>query len=107
MNELIKEVVRETIAELKRSGMLKNQNEVAYSEISATLRAFYRADKPQNIKAALKEIESDPYYEIIPLYFQQDFTNEKIAEILDVEISTVVRNKKRLCLAIYEIAQQK
>ena len=107
MNEqdkiFIKEIVRETIKELKRSGMLKNVSDMAYSEATALLRSYYK--KGENNKAvakALKEIEHDTYYKIIPLYFRYGYTVEEISEVFDVEPSTITRNKKRLCLTIYE-----
>lgn len=104
--QLIKEVVKATISELKRSGMLKSNDAIAYAEMSSSLRAYYRAEKPQMIIAALKQIESDPYYEIIPLYYKHGYSHEKIAEILNVETSTITRNKKRLCLLLYNLIQK-
>lgn len=101
--ELIKQIVKETIEELKRSGMLKSYSETAYAEISTILKAYYSdGEIDSEISKALKGIESDPYYKIIPLFFSYEYTIEKIAEVFDVEISTIVRNKKRLCLKIYE-----
>ena len=45
---------------------------------------------------ALKSIENDPYYKVIELIFWQHETREHIAEIFDVEVKTVTRNKNRL-----------
>lgn len=107
----IKDIVKETVAELRRKGMLKEPEKSAYAEMSERLRAYYkapsgyRAMKLKNITLALEQIASDPYYDIIPMYFKQNFTLERIAEYLAVEVSTVTRNKKRLCLMLYELAQ--
>lgn len=102
----IQMIVRLTIEELKRSGILKNYNELAYSEISSVLAAYYDDGETDTaITKALHSIESDPYYKIIPLYFRYSYTIEKIAEVFDVEVSTITRNKKRLCLAIYNEIQ--
>ena len=101
-NELIQKIVKATIAELKKSGMLKSSDDIAYREISDVLRSFYHGDRQPKVRQALQTIEDDPYFEIIPLYFQQHQTIEKIAEILDVEVSTVTRNKKRLCLLVHD-----
>ena len=38
---------------------------------------------------------------IIPMYFEDRKGIEAIAEELGVERTTILRNKKRLCLAIY------
>ena len=104
--KLIKLIVKETIEELKRSGILKSFNELAYSEITAILKAYYDEGETDSvITMALNDIESDPYYKIIPLYFRYNYTIEKIAEVFEVEISTITRNKKRLCLAIYNAIQ--
>lgn len=107
MNEKqIKMIVRETIEELKRNGMLKTYNELAYSEISAILAAYYDdGETDSEIRSAIEKTEGDPYYKIIPLYFSYKYTIEKIAEVFDVEISTITRNKKRLCLQIYNAIQ--
>lgn len=104
--QTIRDIVRATISELRKSGMLKSHDEIAYSEMSSKLRLYYKSDRPKNLVAALKEIESDPYFEIIPLYYQRGFSHEKIAEILGVETSTVTRNKKRLCLMLYNRIQK-
>lgn len=104
--DLIKAIVRETIEELKRSGILKSFNELAYAEVTSVLTSYYKDGQTDTIvRNALKELESDIYYKIIPLYFDYNYTIEKIAEVFDVEVSTIRRNKKRLCLAIYDAIQ--
>lgn len=97
----IRTIVRVTIEELKRSGILKPYNETAYAEASEMLRAYFSGDSDERIETALKHLERDPYYKILPLYYDYGYTIEKIAEHFEVEVSTIVRNKKRLCLAIY------
>lgn len=102
----IREIVRETIEELKRGGMLKSGNELAYAEISAVLNTYYNDGATDcRVKNALKQFEKDPYFKIIPLYFDYNCTIENIAERLEVEVSTITRNKKRLCLLIYNALQ--
>lgn len=104
--KLIKLIVKETIEELKRSGILKSFDTLAYAEISDVLKVYYDdGETDSEITAALKDIETDQYYKIIPLYFRYNYTIEKIAEVFEVEISTITRNKKRLCLAIYNAIQ--
>lgn len=48
------------------------------------------------IKQSLKKIESDKYYKIIPLYYFDKFTQEAIAEKLDVATGTISSNRSRL-----------
>lgn len=104
--EFIKEIVRQTVEELKRSGILKNDTALSYAEITSVLSAYYNdGEADPVIRTALKDLENDTYYKIIPLYFSYNYTIEKIAEVFDVEVSTIYRNKKRLCLAIYNAVQ--
>lgn len=99
-----KEIVRETINELNRRGLLKDDQTIKYREASEILREYYKAHQVDNqVWEALGIIGGDQYYTIIPLYFLKNYTIEKIAEILNVEVSTVSRNKKRLCIQFYDI----
>lgn len=100
--KLIKQIVKETIAELRRAGMLKDGEELAYSEISEILKSFYQnGQNDEKIKAALVGLEGDRYFKIIPLYYSYGYTLEDIAEVFDVDLTTITRNKKRLCLEIF------
>lgn len=100
--ELIREIVNETIKELMRSGMLKSVSDMAYSEVSDILKGYYdTGERDKTITKVLEGISGDQYFKIIPLYFSYGYTIEEIAEEFDVEISTISRNKKRLCLDIY------
>lgn len=104
--EEIKLIVKETIEELKRSGILRSYNELAYAEVTSVLTAYYEGGESDTaVTEAIKGIEGDTYYKIIPLYFSYGYTIERIAEVFGVEISTITRNKKRLCLAIYNSIQ--
>lgn len=51
---------------------------------------------------ALNEIKNDKYFGIVKLLFFERFSNEKVAEILNIDVSTVKRNKKRLFTEIVE-----
>lgn len=99
-NDVIKEIVILTVKELKKQGLLNNYDDVAYSEVSRALKSHYIDNNP-DIAAAIDVLRLDPYIDIIPLYYESECTIERIAEILDCDVSTVVRNKKRLCLEIY------
>lgn len=102
----IENIVRETIRQLKKGGLLKDAKDIAYHEITARLRQFYKdGETDQEITDALRKVEEDPYYKILPLYFRYGYTIEAIAETFDVEVSTISRNKKRLSLKIHEILE--
>lgn len=102
IQKIIELTVEKTIAGFKKSGLLKDTENVAYSDASAILSSYYKTDKKDaSITYAIQGIRFDPYARIIPMYYEQGKTLETIAEELGVDVSTVVRNKKRLCLAIY------
>ena len=99
----IKRIVKETVKELLRSGALLSNNETAYREVSLILYSYYdNGATDQEITAILDNYKSDPYFKIIPLFFDFRYTIESIAQECSVEPSTITRNKKRLCLAIYK-----
>jgi len=102
IKKIIDLAVKTSIQEYKKSGLLKDSDNVAYSDASAILSSYYKTDKKDtSIAYAIQGQRFDPYFKIITLYFQENKTIEAIADELNVDVSTVVRNKKRLCLAIY------
>lgn len=48
------------------------------------------------VKSALKKIENDKYYDIIPMYYFEEKTIEEIAEKCEWAVGTVSKHKKRL-----------
>lgn len=48
------------------------------------------------VKSALKKIENDKYYDIIPMYYFEEKTIEEIAEECEWAVGTVSKHKKRL-----------
>lgn len=104
--EFVQAIVLEIIKQLKRNGLLKSVADSAYHEATAILRRHYKnGENDPAVAAALKQLENDTYYKIIPLYFSYGYTIEEIAEVFDVEISTISRNKKRLSLEIYNMIE--
>lgn len=102
IKRLIEQTVKNAISQFKKAGLLKDSENVAYSDASQMIASFYMAgEKDQSIAYAISGQRFDPYFKIIPLYFRDKKTVEAIAEELEVDITTVFRNKKRLCLAIY------
>ena len=110
MNIQDKKVVAEMfdimIQELKKNHLLKNTTKCVYDDVSFQLKEFYRkVETDQKLKRALSELQDDLYYNIIPFYYKNRYTIENIAEMFNVDVSTIVRNKKRLCLSIYLLLQ--
>ncbi len=101
--EVVRKIVAATIDELRRCGALRPLADIAYTEILSVLAAYYGGGETEGkITDALKSIESDAYYKIIPLNFRYGYSLERIAELYGADISTIKRNKKRLCIALYE-----
>lgn len=94
--------IRQSIAEYKKCGLLRDRDDITYADACEILASYYANGKKEaSITYAIQGRRFDPYYRIIPLYYEQKKTIEFIAEALEVDVSTVVRNKKRLVLEIY------
>lgn len=94
--------VQKTIKEYKRNGILKESDAAVYADASEIISSYYRNGKTDaSITYAIQGQRFDPYFRIITMYFEDGKTVEQIAEALGVDVSTVMRNKKRLSLAIY------
>lgn len=95
-------IVNKTVEELQKRGMLRSNDVLQYGEICQLLTDYYDSGATENsLTYAIQAQRFDPYFAIIPLYFRDKKTLEAIAESLGVDVSTIVRNKKRLCLMIY------
>lgn len=94
--------VQRSISEYKKSGLLRESDNVIYADATEIISNYYRSGKNDaSITYAIHGLRFDPYHRIIQMYYGEGRTIESIAEELGVDVSTVVRNKKRLCLAIY------
>lgn len=102
----VKEIIEMTIKELKKEHMLKETMDAIYVDVSERLTKYYRnGETDLKIKLALEEFKDDLYIEILYLYYRDNMTIERIAEELGVDISTVTRNKKRLCISLYNLLE--
>ena len=101
-NDEIRQVVNVCLQELEQRRIIKDMRAVVYEEMNRRLFKYYKdgATDPE-LNAALSRLGNDMYFDIIPLYFSNRNTIEQIAEIMAVDVSTIVRNKKRLCIAAY------
>lgn len=104
-NDIIKYidmVVEKTVATLKNNGMLKEPDERNYADISYILTDYYQnGQNVPKIERALNSVKGDDYFEIIPYYYGDGMKIDSIAKVMGVDTSTIVRNKKRLCMLIY------
>lgn len=103
----IREIVIDTVKELRNSGLLRRQDDVAYAEMAARLFQYYLEPLlDRSMGEALQEIKQDYYFSILPEYYGKRTTIETIAEEYGCEISTITRNKKRLCLHLYQMLNE-
>lgn len=105
INEIINATVNATVLKLKMAGLMKSDRKTAYQKTEELLynyNSFKKSDQPFTLKLvskiddALKEIEDDIYYDIIPLTYFKNETRENIAEIFNTTERTISRNKGRL-----------
>lgn len=103
--EVIKLSVRETISELRKMGFLNRDERQAYKSVSRKLFSHFEAisageNGDPDITDALDSLIDDDYFPVLLYYYEDRLTVEQIAEIYQCEVSTITRNKKRLCLQI-------
>ena len=99
---LVESTVDKTIRYLSDNKMLKEPDDVVYSDAVDLITNYYKNGKTNmDITYAIQGLRFDPYFKIIPMYFEEGQKIERIAEALNVDVRTVTRNKKRLCIAIY------
>ena len=105
IKKIINDTVNTTVLKLKMAGLMRDDRKTAYQKTEELLRnynAFVASDQPytqklvKKIDEALKSIEDDFYYEIIPMIYFNENTREAVAEYLDTTVTTVSRNKTRL-----------
>lgn len=104
INRSADRAAHKTVMQLKAAGALKDNNSIIHREISKALRSYYQnGQENKDLENALDQLKDDAYIDIIPLYYYSGNTIEHIAAAYDVDISTITRNKKRLCYEIYEL----
>lgn len=105
IEEIIKQTAIATVEELKAAGAI-DQRGMVYKDVEKLLREYYKNDEDNvRLEEVLKKIRTDSYFDIIPLYYYSDNTIEHIAQLYDVDTSTITRNKKRLCFKIYTLLE--
>ncbi len=105
VKQLEKEIEDIPKAPAKSNTLVLNERDATYIYGDETLETRISELKQISVKAnsqvrlvksALKKIENDKWYDIIPMYYFDGMKIEAIAEELDCSVSTISDNKKRL-----------
>ena len=92
IKEYIDEAVQKAVNAIRK-------DDAKYAHVSDRLFRYYKEGMMDaEVTMALIEVSSSAYFDIIPLYFRDKLTIEAIAEEMGINTSTVVRNKKKICL---------
>lgn len=102
----IDSAIRKTVNELKKQGLINEDHKAGYAEVITRLKVYYKNNKQDEaLTDALSKLQDDPYIDIIPLYYFSMYTLEQIASVYNCDLSTITRNKKRLCKEIYKLLE--
>lgn len=103
IENIVDKTIKRTFYQLKAAGALKSREAIIYKHVSDILTDYYKHDvENERLESALEELENDAYFDIIPLYYFSDCTIEHLAAKFEVDASTITRNKRRLCMELYE-----
>ena len=110
--ELIDQAVKQTVAELKRNGLIRENRLDSFRKTEKALDIYHKlkhisetykfddmqvtVDFIRMIDDALESISDDPYFEIIPMKYFDGKTHEQFAEYFDVQPSAISKQRKRL-----------
>ena len=104
--EQIREIVKITLDELTARKLIKDDYSHILKVVEEKLKAFFNDKGDGNgVSHALNQLTDDTYLDIIFLQYRDGKTVEWIAEAMDVEVRTIMRNKKRLINRIYELLE--
>lgn len=102
----IREVVKMTLDELTQRKLIKDEYTFILPVVEKKLHEFFNNRGDGNgISYALNQLSDDQYIDIIFLQYRDSKTLEWVAEYMDVEVRTIMRNKKRLICRIYELLE--
>lgn len=97
----VQAIVYMTIQEFKRQGLLKDRYNVILKNTEPLIRDYFFTGNNQKIESYLIDMSNDPYIDIIYLHYRDNIVIEQIAAIMDKDVSTIRRNKKRLIMELY------
>lgn len=103
---VIQNTVNTTILKMKVAGLIKDNRKSALEKTEELLRNYpvfkeitdqeYTVKIVAKIEAALKTVEDDIYYDVIPMFYFHNETREYIADRFGCTETTISRNKTRL-----------
>ena len=112
IDQAVKQAVKQTVAELKREGMIRENRLNSFQKTEKILFLYPQMKRTVSkydfdglkitndfvklIDEALAEISHDPYYDIIPMKYFDGKTHEQIAEHFDVQPAAISKQRKRL-----------
>lgn len=110
--QLIEMTVKQTVAELKRAGLIRENRLDSFKKTERILYEYPKFKKiiteykfedmtitpkfVEMIENALYDVSDDPYFEIIPMKYFDGKTHEQIAEYFDVQPAAISKQRKRL-----------
>ena len=103
--EQIIEIVKITLDELTQRKLIKDDYPVILNKVECSLKDFFNNKGSGRVGGILMSLSDDPYIDIIFLHYRDEATLEWIAEVMEREVSTIKRNKKRLVKRIYELLE--
>lgn len=101
--EQIREVVKITIDELTKRKLLEVNSYQSVLKVVEPQLYHYFINKSDCVSHILRQISDDPYIDIIFFKYRDGRTLEWIAEVMDKDVSTIKRNKKRLIQEVYKL----
>ena len=100
----VRMIVKMVISEMLDQDLIQKDDYVIAVEM---INKHFKGEFNSDVYEAIKSLRGDKYYEVLPLYFQNGFTLEKLAEEFNCETSTISRNKKRLCMEVLRRVRKK
>lgn len=110
--QLIEMTVKQTIAELKRAGLIRENRLDSFKKTERILYEYPKFKKivteykfedmaitpkfVEMIENALHDVSDDPYFQIIELKYFKGWTHEQIAEYFDVQPAAISKQRTKL-----------
>lgn len=106
IKSIINDTANTVVLKMKMAGLIRDGRKTAIEKTEELLRNYpifkeitdqeYTIKLVAKIEDALKDIEDDIYYDVIPMFYFHNETREYIAERFSCTETTVSRNKTRL-----------
>ena len=110
--QLIEMTVKQTVAELKRAGLIRANRLDSFKKTERILYEYPKFKKivteykfedmtitpkfVEMIENALHDVSDDPYFQIIELKYFKGWTHEQIAEYFDVQPAAISKQRTKL-----------